>query len=70
MKKLAVILSLFLSTVSAQGVDNQSKLNSQETFKILGIELGKDTIDDLEKVTKEKNCRTGKRSGGYALSKE
>lgn len=70
MKKLAAILLLFLSTVSAQGADNQRDLTNQETFKILGVELGKDTIDDLEKVTKEKNCRTGKRSGCYALSKE
>lgn len=60
MKKLAVILLLFLSTVNAQGVDNQSKLNSQETFKILGVELGRDTIFDLKKFTKEKNCQLEK----------
>lgn len=70
MKKLAVILLLFLSTVNAQGVDNQSKLNSQETFKILGIELGKDTIDDLEKIIERKNCRILKKSESYHLSKE
>lgn len=70
MKKLVVILLLFFSTISAQGADNQIDLSSQETFKILGIELGKDTIDDLEKVTKGKNCRIGKRNECYALSKE
>lgn len=63
MKKLAAILLLFLSTVSAQGVDNQSKLNSQETFKILGIELGKDTIDNVKKFANEKNCRLEKDAG-------
>lgn len=69
MKKLAVILLLFLSTVSAQGVDNQSKLNSQETFKILGVELGKDTIDDLKKITKEKNCQLEKNEDDSYLMK-
>ena len=60
MKKLVVMLLLFFSAVGAQSADNQRDLSSQETFKILGIELGKDTIDDVKKIAHEKKCRLEK----------
>lgn len=63
MKKLVVMLLLFFSAVGAQSADNQRDLSSQETFKILGIELGKDTINDLKKISKEKNCQLEKNEG-------
>lgn len=60
MKKLAIILLLFFSTVCAQEAHNESNSNNRDTFKILGVELGKDTIFDLKKITKEKDCQLEK----------